>query len=311
MKKEVFYIPSANGVSRVHCVHWKPEGEVRAVLQITHGMVEYIERYEPLARVLTADGIAVVGHDHLGHGKTAAGGEDLGFFAEKDGDKAMLKDIHRVAITAKRLYPGLPCFLMGHSMGSYFARRYITIYGQERDGAIFMGTGWVPELLATVGQLLSALICRLKGGHYRSHLLVYLTLEGYNRAFRKEGLRNAWLSRERVSVEAYNEDPLCNFWFTASAYRDFFTILRDLAREKQFGRIPKDLPVLFLSGDQDPVGDFGTGTKKAYESIRHLGLSDVNIKLYADDRHELVNETDREQVYEDIRQWLNAHIDIG
>ena len=211
-------------------------------------------------------------------------------------------------MTAKKQYPGLPCFLMGHSMGSFFARRYITLYGQEPDGVILMGTGWVSEPMATVGWLLSGIISRLMGGRYRSRLLVKLTLGSYDQAFREENRPNAWLSREQSAVEKYNGDPYCNFAFTASAYHDFFTVLRDLAREKQFGRIPKDLPVLFLSGDSDPVGSFGTGVKKAYESIKHLGLQDVNIKLYENDRHELVNETDRQQVYEDILKWLENHI---
>lgn len=309
MQKEVFYIPSSNGKNRLYCVHWKPDVPVRAVLQITHGMVEYIERYEPLAQALTEAGIAVMGHDHLGHGRTAADEGELGFFAETNGEKAMLKDIHRLTVTAKKCYPDLPCFLMGHSMGSFFTRRYITLYGQELDGVILMGTGWVSETMATVGWVLSGVISRLMGGRYRSRLLVKLTLGAYEQTFRDEGMRNAWLSREREAVEAYNKDPFCNFAFTVSAYHDFFTVLRDLAREKQFGRIPKDLPVFFLSGDKDPVGSFGVGVEKAYESIRHLGVQDVTLKLYENDRHELVNETDRAQVYEDIRQWLEDHME--
>lgn len=308
MRKKIFYIPSSNGTNRLYCVDWKPEGPVRAVLQITHGMVEYIERYESLARVLADAGIAVVGHDHLGHGRTAADEGELGFFAETKGEKAVLKDIHRLTVAAKKRYPGLPCFLMGHSMGSFFTRRYMTLYGRELDGVILMGTGWVSEAMAFVGWALSGIISRLMGGRYRSRLLVKLTLGAYEQAFRDEGRRNAWLSKERETVEAYNGDPFCNFAFTASAYHDFFTVLRDLAREKQFGRIPKDLPVFFLSGDCDPVGAFGTGVRKAYESIRHLGIQDVSLKLYENDRHELVNETDRGQVYEDIRQWLEGHI---
>lgn len=309
MQKEVFYIPSSNGKNRIYCVHWKPEMPARAVLQITHGMVEYIERYEPLARALTDVGVAVMGHDHLGHGKTAADEGELGFFAETNGEKAVLKDIHRLTVAVKKFYPGLPCFLMGHSMGSYFTRRYITLYGQEIDGVILMGTGWVSEIMATAGWALSGVISRLMGGRYRSSLLLRLTLGTYEQAFKSEGRRNAWLSKDHKIVEAYNGDPFCNFTFTASAYHDFFTVLRDLAREKQFGRIPKDLPVFFLSGDKDPVGSFGTGVEKAYESIRHLGVQDVSLKLYENDRHELVNESDRAQVYEDIRQWLEDHME--
>ena len=309
MNKEIFYIPSSDEINRIHGVHWKPDVPVRGVLQVTHGMVEYIERYEPLAEYLTADGIAVIGHDHLGHGKSAASEAELGFLGEKNGDRTLVKDIHRITVAAKRMYPGLPCFLMGHSMGSFYARRYMTIYGGEVDGVILMGTGWVPLTLANLGWVLSGAVCILRGKRYRSRLLVELTLGSYNRAFRKEGLPNAWLSRERKSVERYNQDPLCNFWFTASAYHCFFAVLRDLAHEKQFGRIPKGLPVLFLSGDQDPVGGFGDGVEKAYQSMKHLGIQDIHMKLYPDDRHELVNEMDRYQVYQDILQWLNMHIE--
>lgn len=159
-----------------------------------------------------------------------------------------MKDIHRLTVAAKKRYPGLPCFLMGHSMGSFFTRRYMTLYGRELDGVILMGTGWVSEAMAFVGWALSGIISRLMGGRYRSRLLVKLTLGAYEQAFRDEGRRNAWLSKERETVEAYNGDPFCNFAFTASAYHDFFTVLRDLAREKQFGRIPRSSRVLSVRG---------------------------------------------------------------
>lgn len=305
--REEFYIKSSDGHSKIHCVNWKPEGEVLATLQITHGMMEHIMRYDQLAVYLADHGFGVLGHDHLGHGKSC-GPDDKGFFAEEQGDIYMLKDIRRVTEVVRRKYPQIPHFIMGHSMGSFFLRRYLTIYGNQVDGAIIMGTGNEPLPLVALGKLLTSFIGSIKGDRYRSVLLHQLVLGNYNLSFRPSRTLHDWLSREEGMVDQFEGDSDCDFYFTCGAYRDFFRVLLDLKLKKHFHRIPKDLPMLIVSGEEDPVGGFGKGVRSVYRQFRQIGIEDVTLKLYPGARHEVVNESNREEVYKDIETWLLTNI---
>lgn len=302
MRGEEFYFDSANGVNRIHVVFWRPEGEVKAVVQLSHGMVEYVERYAALAEYLNERGIAFIGNDHLGHGKSVASKKDYGYFAKENGDTAVLSDLHMVTQKIKTMFPGVPVILLGHSMGSFFARRYVTVHGEEIAGAIIMGTGYQPAFITSLGGIVASLIMKVKGERCRSSLMYQMMLGGYNKRFRTEG-QNAWLSKETENVRRYNKDPLCSFRFTASACRDFMHLLTELAKHKDFDKIPKDLPVLFIAGEDDPVGDFGKGVKKAYKEYVALGMNDVSLKLYPGLRHEILNEAEKERVFGDIYEY--------
>lgn len=305
-----FYIPSSDGISRLHCVLWKPEREPVAVLQITHGMMEHILRYDEFATFLMNQRIAVIGHDHLGHGKSC--GEDgLGYFAEKGGSRYLIKDIHRVGKVIRKHYPDLPLFLMGHSMGSFFLRRYLTICGKEVQGAIIMGTGNQPLPLVAAGRVMTGLISRLGGPTYRSHLMHHMVLGRYSRPFRPNRTTNDWLSEVDEKVDEFLNDPYCNFYFTCAAYRDFFNILLDLKFKRQFKHIPKQLPILVTSGAKDPVGDFGKGVLGVYFQLIRLGIEDVQLKLYPNARHELVNASNRQEIYHDLMNWMIGHISVS
>lgn len=307
MAREDFYFDSANGVNRIHGILWRPEGEVKAAVQLSHGMVEYVERYAALAEYLNARGVAFIGNDHLGHGQSATSEADYGYFAKKNGDTAVLSDLSTVTRKANAWFPGVPVFLLGHSMGSFFARRYVTLHGEEIAGAIIMGTGYQPAALTTLGGWIASVIMKVKGERCRSSLMYQMMLGGYNKRFQTEG-QNAWLSKETENVKRYNKDPLCSFRFTASACRDFMHLLTELAKHKDFDKIPKDLPVLFIAGEDDPVGDFGKGVKKAYEEYVALGIKNVNLKLYPGLRHEIVNEAEKETVFGDIYDWIKGEI---
>lgn len=260
VKKEEYYVESDEKGQKLHCVVWQPEsGQVKAVLQIVHGMVEYVERYEEFACFLAERGYGVIGHDHLGHGKTAATKEELGYFAEKDGDKHVIADMYRITCAGKERWPGVPLVIMGHSMGSFFTRKYLTRYSRKVDGAIIMGTGFMGLPLVAFGKLIAGLICRVKGSRYRSRLLYRLTLGGNNKRIKELRTENDWLSNNTESVDAYNQDPFCTFIFTAGAYRDFFAVLTELAAKKNFGRMNRELPVFFVAGEEDPVGNYGKG----------------------------------------------------
>ena len=231
-------IPSSDGRSILHVMHWRPVGQPRAVLQIAHGMTEHVGRYGEFAAALAEQGIAVIGHDHLGHGKTAGCEEKLGFFAEKNGAIFLVQDIHRVHVRAVKLYPEIPKFILGHSMGSFLVRRYLTKYGWEEDGAILMGTGDYPAgvlLLALAAVNGTALV---RGDRCRSRLLHHLVLGNYNRRIPGAKTPDDWLSRDEEKVNQFVEDPLCQFRFTCSAYRDFFRVMLDLKKKRWVKKMP-------------------------------------------------------------------------
>ena len=304
MNKLDMFIPSNVNGKRLHVIHWKPEGETIACLQLVHGMCEYIDRYDEFARLLAERGIAVIGHDHLGHGRSAAGPEELGHFADESAAEALIDDMHAVTVLARQEYSTVPNFILGHSMGSFFVRRYITQYGADVAGAIVMGTGWVPAAAAKAGQVLARQTCTLRGARHKSKMLANLVLGASEKAFAAEGPL-AWLSVNPDNVRRYEADPLCGFPFTAGAYRDFFDIMAALAAGLDYDDIPRGLPVLVVSGAEDPVGGSAAVAKVAAQ-YRSPGLTDVTDKVFPGDRHEILNENDREAVYEYLCGWLLA-----
>ena len=305
--REEFFMPSNDGKTKLHGYVWKPEGEAKAVLQLVHGMVEYIGRYSDFAEFLTKSGFAVIGHDHLGHGQSVLDETKLGYFAEKDGARIVLEDMHAVTGKAKELYPDVKHFILGHSMGSFMVRRYLTLFGNEVDGAIIMGTGFIPSALAGVGKTMSKMVKSMKGEFHRSKMLTGLALGSNNKPFEPARTPVDWLSRNTENVDRYVADPLCGYLFTTSAYVDFFTVIGDIQKKENLEKMPKELPILITSGELDPVGG-----KKAVESLKaqydELGMKDVTVELYPEDRHEILNEVDRGTVYENIQKWLESKL---
>lgn len=305
-KKEDLFYDSRDNRTKIHAICWIPESApIRGILQIAHGMMEYIDRYDDFARNLSEAGYVVAGNDHLGHGDSVSKEEDRGFFCDKGGDRILIEDMHELMNIMKKRYPSVPYFMLGHSMGSFLVRRYITIYGKEIQGAVIVGTGCQPYILVKTGELLTGLIASVKGWRYRSRFINNLAIGGYNRRFEPVKTPFDWLTRDERVVEAYRKDPRTDFIFTLNAYYHMFRGMSQLYRKKNLERMPKDLPVIFLSGDEDPVGDFGKGVLRAYESFRKSGMKNVSIKLYKGSRHEIINELDRETVYKDITEWMN------
>ena len=303
MSKFTFYLPSSDGKSRIHGVQWVPSGAVKAVILISHGMIEHIGRYDDFAKTMNEAGIAVIGHDHLGHGLTAIPGT-LGQFAKENGAFYVLSDMEIVTAYAGRQYPGVRRILLGHSMGSFFGRRFITIHGDMVDGVIFTGTGSQSSvLLKLAGYLVRKSVAR-NGREYCDEKLHRLVLGSYNKHFEKGKTEHQWLSRDEASNRGYEADPYCQFLFSNGAYADFFQVMQEVQEEKDFDRIPKDLPVLFLSGAKDPVGENGKGVRRACDSLRRHGLTDVSMKLYPEARHELFHELNRDEVCRDVEAWV-------
>lgn len=303
MKKTEFTYPSHDGITQIHAICWEPEEKPVAVLQISHGMVEYINRYDEFAVFLTEHGYAVVGNDHLGHGKSIKDDSCLGYFAEHDGNQAVLRDLHQLRLMTQKRFPDVPYFLLGHSMGSFLARQYLCLHGKGLAGAIIMGTGQQPRMATTFGMALCKTMAVFTGWKYRSFLVDAMAFGGYNRKFGSLKGRE-WLSRNEENVSAYLKDPLCTYRFTLNGYYNLFYSIQMLSDREVLKRMPEHLPVFLVAGEDDPVGNAGKSVKQVYEQFLDLGMKDVTIKLYPQDRHEILNETDREEVYQDILRWM-------
>lgn len=299
--RKEFTIPSSDGVHQVHTVLWLPEGEPKAVVQLVHGICEYALRYDPFAGFLAEHGFAVVGHDHLGHGLTAKGPEEYGYF---DQWWDLVHDVRGVQLKVKETYPELPYFLLGHSMGSFVARTFLIDYPGAVDGCILSGTGQEPALTVAAGKLLTGL-----GDPHKVNKLFYdLSIGAYNRKFAPARTGADWICRDEKVVDAYLADPLCNFRTTAGMNHAMMNGLRYVAQKRNLARMDKDTPVYFFAGDADPVGAMGKGVKKVARWFQEAGVKDVTVKLYPGGRHEMLNETNREEVFRDTLAWLNARI---
>ena len=305
MKKEFCY-PSRDGVTQIHAVEWIPEGEVKGVLQICHGMVEYINRYHEFAEYMCERGYYVTGHDHLGHGQSIRNEEDYGYFEEKKGNQFVIGDIQKLREMTTEKYPDVPYYMLGHSMGSFLLRQYLTMYGKGLSGAIIMGTGYQRSAVLNMGQLVCRVIAAFKGWRYRSRFVDKLSFGSYNKRFEPGETSKDWITSDKDHRQKYVNDPLCSFMFTLGGYYQMFEGMKVLTRKESMERIPKDLPVLFVAGADDPVGAFGKGVEKVYKKYKTAGMQQVSMHLYEGDRHEILNETDREQVYEDLYQWIES-----
>lgn len=306
MEKTEFYYPSGDGHTEIHAIEWRGEGQIKAVLQVCHGMVEYIERYEAFASYLTDRGFVVVGHDHLGHGKSVADEEDYGYFPKESGNEYVVGDIHTLRRKTEKKYPGIPYFMLGHSMGSFLLRQYLLSYAEGLSGAVIMGTGYQPLPILMLGRGVCKCIAGIRGWRYRSKFVNSMAFGGYNKKFHPARTEMDWLTKDEKMVDAYLKNPRCTFIFTVSAYYQMFGGMKQLQKKGAIEKIPKDLPIFFVAGKEDPVGNFGDGVEKVFQKYKDCGCKDVQIKLYENDRHEILNETDRETVYTDLYSWMES-----
>ena len=307
MKNEFNY-PSSDGRTSIHAIEWKPDGEIRGILQIAHGMVEFIDRYDRFATFMASQGFYVVGNDHLGHGKSVTDESQLGYFAKHDGNFCVLGDMQQLREDTQKKYPDVPYFLLGHSMGSFLARQFIEKYGEGLAGAIIMGTGYQPRSTLDLGIALTGVLQKARGGHYRSAMINNTALGSYNAKFEPGRTKNDWLTKNEAIVDAYEANPLNQFMFTVNGYYNLFRGIRYAQRPENLDKIPKSLPILVVSGANDPVGEFGKGPTIVAQTYRDTGIKDVTLKLFENDRHEILNELDKETVDAFILDWLTARM---
>ncbi|MBR5782910.1 MAG: alpha/beta hydrolase [Clostridia bacterium] len=301
-----FTILSHNGEDTVQCYLEVPENPC-AIVQICHGMCEYYGRYENFRNALLRAGFAVCGHDHAGHGASARDKRRYGYFGKKDGYRVLVEDTHAVSIYVKEKLSGLPLFLMGHSMGSFVARDYISAYGEELAGVILMGTAG-PNPALGAGLALAKSIRALKGEMHRSALIHKLAFGRYTSRIAEVDTGYEWISRDAEVIAKYAGDEQCTFIFTVAGFIDLFTLLGRVNYKKWADSVPKELPVLLISGKEDPVGDYGKGVDIVYDRLARAGVENTEEILYDDMRHEVLNEYGREQVEQDLILWLEKRL---
>lgn len=304
-----FRFPSADGTTTLYGRTWAPEhGAPRAVLQLVHGIAEHIGRYDRFARFMSDHGYLVCAEDHLGHGNTPENAEDLGYTADKDGWVKMTDNVRALHERIAPQYPGIPYFILGHSMGSFLTRSYLIRYPGTVDACALLGTGQQPESVLKAG--LAA--CRLEqirlGKRGRSKLLQSLCFGAYNSQFKPNRTESDWVCSVDEVVDAYIADPFCQVMPTVTLMRDMLTGIRFNQQAENLAKMDKTTPVFFLSGDQDPVGSNGKGVRAAYQSFLDAGCGHVRLKLYPGGRHEMLNEHNWQDVYAELLSWFDQQI---
>lgn len=293
-------VPSSDGTHQLYGRVYLPEGEVKGLFHVVHGMTEHMERYEPFMKVMAAEGYICFGYDHLGHGKTAKDKSELGYIAKRDGWKLLVNDVTVFGNAMRAEYgDDLPYILMGHSMGSFIVR-LASVIGRSPDKLIVMGTGG-PNPLAGAGLFLVAIMKRFGREQDISALIHKLAFGAYNKKFKGDGSRG-WLTSDADIREKYAKDPHCNFRFTVSAMGDLINLTKRSNSGKWFKQVKKDLPILLVAGKEDPVGNYGKGVNVVFNKLKKRGCC-VEIRLYHG-RHEILNDTCKNEVVEDIKAFI-------
>ena len=298
------------GKGKIHYCKWMPEGQPKAVLQILHGIAEHVERYDDFANYLTSQGYLVVAEDHMGHGgsigeNTVRGYFYGGWFAAVDDSMRLMKD-------TMAEYPDVPYILFGHSMGSFMARTILAKYPDSGiSAAIICGTGWQPTFaLPALSKVIDAM-GKKAGEEAPNEQLDKMIFGGYTKGIENVRTPKDWLTRDSKIVDAYIADPLCGFVASSGLLRDMMLGIHYIQQPKHIHNMKKHLPVFFIAGDKDPVGANGKGVKQAEQAFKKAGMVNVALKLYPDCRHEILNELNKQEVYEDITGWIAKVTELG
>ncbi|MGJ9457564.1 lysophospholipase [Oceanobacillus sp. CF4.6] len=291
--------------TEIYVKQWYIDGmKPKAIIQLAHGMAEHINRYDEFASYLLEQGYFVIGNDHRGHGKTGEKSGILGYFSDKDGFKKATNDLYEITRYIKQSYPEIPIFLVGHSMGSFLVRNYIQTHSALLKGVILLGTGYYPKTISIAGRRLSLLLPPKE----ESKLMNRLAFSSNSKKIsdRKNGFE--WLTKDEAIVTKYMDDPLSGFVPTGRFFYDLLSGVLSMQDKKKNTSIQKDLPLLLISGDADPIGNYAKGIWKTADIYRKAGLQEVLVMLITDGRHELLNEINREEVFESLCEWLNSQL---
>lgn len=308
MRSDFFVHDATDGV-RLHVYRWLPDegAAVKAVVHIAHGMAEHAGRYEHVARALTGAGYAVYAGDHRGHGKTASA-DELGYFGPGDAWSRVVKDLAELIERERAEHPSRGIVLFGHSMGSFIAQQYLIDHSDRIVGAVLSGTSGDPGPLAAVGRVIARIERAVQGERGKSKIIDKMSFSQYNKAFAPNRTDFDWLSRDEAEVDKYIADPLCGFTCSATMWGQVLGGLAAIARPEAQARIRKDIPVYVFSGSEDPVGGRMDTVEQLLRAYRRAGLGRVSHRFYPGGRHEMVNETNRDEVIADLLGWLEAHV---
>lgn len=304
-----FWFDSTTGTHRCYALLCLPEeAEIRGIVQIAHGIGEHIGRYRDVMEYLANHGFAVAGNDHLGHGHTAEENGERAMFVPQDGWDYAVGDLANLHDLLAERYPGVPYIMLGHSMGSFLVRTYLADYPEKYDLAILSGTGHQSGLKLQLGCFVANCIVKLRGYDSDGKLLNKLTMGNYLKRIPDARSSGDWISRDPEQVARFAQDPMRNPISRAGMYRDMLMGIRYVTDPAVMAAMDLEKPVLFFSGSEDPVGEYGKGVRRAYRAFRKAGLSDVTLKLYPGGRHEMLNELNRRQVFEDVLKWIERRL---
>lgn len=284
---------------------YEPTTEAKGIIQICHGMAEHIGRYDNFMNFLCDNGYVVVGYDQRGHGMTAGSVENCGYMSDSDNIEVLVEDVHKVVEHIKNAYPEKNIYLFGHSMGSFVSQRYVELYNNEISGLILSGSSYNDGLIIKLGNILASMITKSKGRKHISRFINNLSLGSYNKKFKPAKTSVDWLSRDNENNVKYENDEYCGMIFTVSYFKDLTNCFKLIAKDLEL--INNKLPIYIMSGDNDPVGNFGKGTTLLFTKLKKVGISDLTLKLYKDGRHEMLNEINKEEVYKNILEWVTNH----
>lgn len=303
MKYDLYY--ASRGAGRIHGCRWEPQGQPKGVVQIIHGIAEHIDRFESLAIYLNALGYVVVAEDHMGHGRSISEECPQGYF--HGGWFTAVEDTMALMKYTMRKYPELPYVMIGISMGSFMLRTILSKYPHSGiSGAVICGTAWQDATVLRTGKKLCGLICKTTNETKPNPFLQKILFGGYNKDIPNPQSVNAWLCRDEDVVQAYDDDPLCGFAGSSGLYRDMMEGLSYIQKPEHLAAMDKALPVLFLAGDRDPVGNYGKGVETCAEAFRRCGMEQVSVRIYPEYRHDVLNEVDKLTVWNDLQEWLEA-----
>lgn len=301
--RENFKFIDSDGIE-INAYRWIPKNEAKGIVQISHGMTETILRYDEFAKKLNSQGFIVYGHDHRGHGLTAKTKKELGYIADNNGFDWLVRDLYELMTKIKEDHPRLPVYIFGHSMGSFVSQRFVQLYGEEIDGLILSGSNGEPTKLAPIGILLSKIEIMLFGRKHISKVMDKLSFGNFNNRFSPNRTDYDWLCSVEEEVDKYINDEYCGFVCSSSFYYDLLKGLREIHNENNLKAIPSDLPIYIIAGDMDPVGNFGKGIINLYSKLKDVQVKDIEYRLYENGRHELLNESNKYDVMNDISSWL-------
>ena len=303
MRKDVWF--DSKGKGKIHVCRWEPETEPKAVVQIVHGIAEYAMRYEPFAEFLNAQGYLVVAEDHMGHGESIAGGSIQGYF--HGGWFTAVDDTYQLLQQTREEFQDIPYVLFGHSMGSFMTRTILQEYPDSGIAcAIICGTGWLPEIVIKTGLQAAKTVCHLSDETQPNVMLQKLVFSGYNQRVEHKRTAFDWLNRDTKAVDAYIADPKCGFIASAGLLRAMLTGILHIQKLENLLKMDKNLPIYFIAGGDDPVGSYGKGVLKAAAKFEACGMQNITSKIYPLCRHEILNELNRQEVFDDVAKWINT-----